>query len=231
MPSVFPKQIISRYGSCTYIRRWMPCKARNIALTAKPEGVPNHQYPIFYNICFKTCRALNYVANPCIHRSVCYLQAAGLLATAVVLSSTSPLLLALFLPLGVVYAKLQKYYRSSSRELRRLDSTSRLEKREYKTMGLLKLRLREPPLHPRRAHSSIAPQSPVCPDQQCLYIYIFLSERPLFFCYLFFSPHLLSAMMRPSKARNTESFIPHPNANILTIIVRSKPDEQSRGIE
>lgn len=52
-------------------------------------------------------------------------QAAGLLATAVVLSSTSPALAALFLPLGWVYAKLQRYYRSSSRELRRLDSTSR----------------------------------------------------------------------------------------------------------
>lgn len=56
------------------------------------------------------------------------------MATAVVLTSTSPPLLALFLPLGVVplgvvYAKLQRYYRSSSRELRRLDSTSRLGKR------------------------------------------------------------------------------------------------------
>lgn len=53
------------------------------------------------------------------------IKAAGLLATAVVLSSTSPVLAALFLPLGWVYAKLQRYYRSSSRELRRLDSTSR----------------------------------------------------------------------------------------------------------
>lgn len=52
-------------------------------------------------------------------------KAAGLLATAVVLSSASPVLAALFLPLGWVYAKLQRYYRSSSRELRRLDSTSR----------------------------------------------------------------------------------------------------------
>ncbi|CAM9097728.1 unnamed protein product [Laminaria digitata] len=59
------------------------------------------------------------------HLNVLLAQAAGLLATAVVLSSTSPLLLVLFLPLGVVYAKLQRYYRSSSRELRRLDSTSR----------------------------------------------------------------------------------------------------------
>lgn len=52
-------------------------------------------------------------------------QAAGLLATAAVLSSTSPLLAALLLPLGWIYARLQRYYRSSSRELRRLDSTSR----------------------------------------------------------------------------------------------------------
>lgn len=52
-------------------------------------------------------------------------QAAGLLATAAVLSSTSPMLAALLLPLGWVYARLQRYYRSSSRELRRLDSTSR----------------------------------------------------------------------------------------------------------
>lgn len=52
-------------------------------------------------------------------------KAAGLSATAVVLSSASPVLAALFLPLGWVYAKLQRYYRSSSRELRRLDSTSR----------------------------------------------------------------------------------------------------------
>lgn len=52
-------------------------------------------------------------------------QAAGLLATGVVLTLTSPFLLALFLPLGIVYGKLQRYYRSTSRELRRLDSTSR----------------------------------------------------------------------------------------------------------
>lgn len=52
-------------------------------------------------------------------------QAAGLLATAAVLSSTSPVLAGLLLPLGWVYARLQRYYRKSSRELRRLDSTSR----------------------------------------------------------------------------------------------------------
>lgn len=52
-------------------------------------------------------------------------QAAGLMATMVVLSSTSPILLLIFLPLGVVYGRLQRYYRRSSRELRRLDSTSR----------------------------------------------------------------------------------------------------------
>ncbi|CAN0464373.1 unnamed protein product [Ectocarpus sp. 12 AP-2014] len=59
------------------------------------------------------------------HLNVLLAQAAGLSATAVVLSSASPILAALFLPLGWVYAKLQRYYRSSSRELRRLDSTSR----------------------------------------------------------------------------------------------------------
>ncbi|CAB1098653.1 ABC [Ectocarpus sp. CCAP 1310/34] len=59
------------------------------------------------------------------HLNVLLAQAAGLSVTAVVLSSASPVLAALFLPLGWVYAKLQRYYRSSSRELRRLDSTSR----------------------------------------------------------------------------------------------------------
>lgn len=49
----------------------------------------------------------------------------GLLGIAIVLSYTQVLFLLLLLPLWYIYSKLQLYYRSTSRELRRLDSVSR----------------------------------------------------------------------------------------------------------
>ncbi|GAB2228243.1 hypothetical protein Droror1_Dr00010073 [Drosera rotundifolia] len=49
----------------------------------------------------------------------------GILGTAVVLSYVQVLFLILLLPFWFVYRKLQFYYRSTSRELRRLDSVSR----------------------------------------------------------------------------------------------------------
>lgn len=49
----------------------------------------------------------------------------GLLGIAVVLSCVQVMFLVLLLPFGYIYSKLQFYYRSTSRELRRLDSVSR----------------------------------------------------------------------------------------------------------
>lgn len=49
----------------------------------------------------------------------------GLLGIAIVLSYVQVMFLLLLLPFGYIYSKLQFYYRSTSRELRRLDSVSR----------------------------------------------------------------------------------------------------------
>ncbi|KAI4331178.1 hypothetical protein MLD38_029388 [Melastoma candidum] len=49
----------------------------------------------------------------------------GLLGIVIVLSYVQVFILSLLLPLGYIYSKLQFFYRSSSRELRRLDSVAR----------------------------------------------------------------------------------------------------------
>ncbi|KAK5002395.1 ATP-binding cassette glutathione S-conjugate transporter ycf1, partial [Cryomyces antarcticus] len=45
--------------------------------------------------------------------------------TLVVISTSTPAFIALILPLGAIYLYIQRYYLRTSRELKRLDSTSR----------------------------------------------------------------------------------------------------------
>jgi ATP-binding cassette subfamily C (CFTR/MRP) protein 10 len=49
----------------------------------------------------------------------------GILGTLVVLCYSTPLIIVVYLPIGALYYWVQKYYRQTSRELKRLDSISR----------------------------------------------------------------------------------------------------------
>ena len=49
----------------------------------------------------------------------------GLLGTAILLATATPLVLLLYIPTAVLYFFVQRYYRRTSREVKRLDSASR----------------------------------------------------------------------------------------------------------
>jgi ATP-binding cassette subfamily C (CFTR/MRP) protein 10 len=63
--------------------------------------------------------SLPFIANIFLAQSI------GLLGTLIVLTCSTPLLAVIFIPLAVFYYFIQKYYRMTSREIKRLDSISR----------------------------------------------------------------------------------------------------------
>jgi ATP-binding cassette subfamily C (CFTR/MRP) protein 10 len=89
-----------------------------------------HRTPLF--VCAPLCRIVNRfsVDTNTIDDSLPFIfnvalaNVAALTGSFVVLGASSPQTIAIFLPLIVVYWRLQKHYRASSRELRRLDAVT-----------------------------------------------------------------------------------------------------------